>query len=153
MTIVYVLLCAHFIADFVCQSDWMAANKSKQWNALLAHVVVYTVALMAVVAAVGSWGLGRGSDPAGPYLAFAAVNGVAHFVTDAITSRITSRLWFFQREAGIWQLAPYMVPRDDRQIINPWTPIEGKRHWFFVAIGADQLIHAVTLIATAEWLL
>lgn len=149
----YAILCAHFVGDFILQSDWMAANKSKQWGALSAHVVVYTLALMAVVTSVGTWLLGRGADPAGPYLAFAAVNGIAHFATDALTSRITSRLWFFQREAGIWDRASYTRPQDGKQLVNPWTPIEGKRHWFFVAIGADQLIHLVTLLATAEWLL
>ena len=26
-----------------------------------------------------------------------------------------------------------------------------KRHWFFVAIGADQLLHTVVLMVTAKW--
>ena len=51
--------------------------------------------------------------------AFAAITFVTHFATDAITSRITSLLWH-----------------------------KNERHWFFVVIGADQLIHYVTLALT-----
>jgi hypothetical protein len=42
-----------------------------------------------------------------------------HFVTDAITSRINSRLWAAKNV-----------------------------HWFFVGIGADQLLHAYALAWT-----
>lgn len=55
--------------------------------------------------------------------AFLLVNAVLHFCTDWCTSRITKKLW-----------------------------AEGKVHNFFVTIGADQLIHALTLIWTYEWL-
>lgn len=44
--------------------------------------------------------------------AFAIITCILHTLTDAITSRVTSYLW--KKEA---------------------------RHWFFVVIGADQLIH------------
>lgn len=50
---------------------------------------------------------------------FAVVNGIAHLVTDYFTSRMTSKLW-----------------------------AEGKTHWFFVVIGADQAIHISTLLMT-----
>lgn len=55
---------------------------------------------------------------------FALVNGALHWVTDYVTSRWTARLWKAER-----------------------------RHDFFVAIGVDQLIHTVTLVLTAAWLL
>lgn len=57
-------------------------------------------------------------------LVFVLLNGALHWGTDYVTSRWTSRLWK-----------------------------EGRRHDFFVAIGADQLVHTVTLILTASWLL
>ena len=45
MTIIYVLLMAHFVGDFICQTDWMALNKSKRWDALALHVGVYSAVL------------------------------------------------------------------------------------------------------------
>ena len=49
-------------------------------------------------------------------LTFVALTWATHFVTDAVTSRINARL------------------------------LEAEpRRWFFVALGADQLIHATTL--------
>jgi hypothetical protein len=38
-TIVFlVLLCSHLVGDWVAQSDWQAANKTRSWAALAAHV-------------------------------------------------------------------------------------------------------------------
>jgi Protein of unknown function (DUF3307) len=54
-------------------------------------------------------------------LPFAAATWVTHFVTDAVTSRVNARLW----ESKRW-------------------------HWFFVGIGADQLVHATTLAWTVR---
>lgn len=55
---------------------------------------------------------------------YAILNGAFHFATDAITSKINKRLWE-----------------------------QKKVHWFFVGIGADQLIHTWTLGLTAMFLL
>lgn len=55
---------------------------------------------------------------------FALVNGALHWATDWVTSRINARLW-----------------------------AAGRVHDFFVGVGADQLIHTVTLGLTALWLL
>ena len=138
MSIVYVLLVAHFVADFMCQTDWMAINKSKRWDALALHVSVYITVLSMVVALV--------LPPAPyPYMTlklfglWIGVNAAAHFVQDAITSRINSRLWFLP------QVGTGMRPE--------WIQVEVKstRHWFFVGIGADQLLHYVVLFKTAEW--
>lgn len=105
MTTTLALLTIHFVADFILQSDWMATNKSKRWDALALHVTIYAACFLWFGAT------------------FAGVTWALHFVTDAITSRITSRLWVAQQ-----------------------------RHWFFVAIGADQLIHAYCLLLCASWL-
>lgn len=111
MTTIYVLLVAHFVGDFLCQTDWMALNKSKRWDALALHVLVYTLVLATFIFPMPSEASG-----------WLVVNAAAHFVQDAVTSRINARLW--QANA---------------------------RHWFFVGIGADQLLHYVTLFVTAGW--
>ena len=36
------LIAAHFIGDWGLQNRWMAENKSKYWEILLAHCLVYT---------------------------------------------------------------------------------------------------------------
>lgn len=120
------LLIAHFLGDFVLQTDAMATRKSKEWLYLSLHCVVY--ALMFV-----PWGL-----------RFYLITLLTHFVTDAITSRITTKLWFFQ-------------PIDVHFNINNvryecWIPKGGSRHYFFVMIGFDQLIHFATLALTLRFL-
>ena len=57
-------------------------------------------------------------------LAWVLLNGCAHFATDYITSRINSKLWAAKEV-----------------------------HWFFVGVGADQVIHYMTLGFTMVWLL
>lgn len=137
MTTIYVLLVAHFVGDFIFQSDWMALNKGKRWDALALHVGVYTGVLLAFIA----WAnfLRHGYGPVEPALWFVGVNAVAHFVQDAITSRINGRLWF--------------LPQVGQGMRPEWIQVEVKntRHWFFVGIGADQLLHYLTLFVTAGW--
>lgn len=113
MTIPITWLVVHFVADFVLQSDWMAQNKSKRWDALGLHCIVYATCWAVFgffsFRAAGGW--------------FALITYITHFATDAVTSRINSRLW------------------QAKQV-----------HWFFVGIGADQVIHYATLAATGYWL-
>lgn len=54
---------------------------------------------------------------------FILITFLAHFTTDAVTSNITSCLW--EKE---------------------------KRHWFFVTIGFDQLLHYFQLLVTYKLL-
>lgn len=128
------LLTVHFVADFICQSDWMAQHKSKSLRALLAHVTVYTSVFLGVVGyAALVWSMQSGisiSVLTVDVWTFAAVTFVTHLATDAVTSRITSRLWFVRSDGTI---------------------DTSKRHRFFVVIGFDQLIHAWTLGLSWLW--
>ncbi len=97
------LVWLHFLGDFLLQSDKMALSKSSSMRWLGIHVAVYSAVFI----------------PFG--LKFVLANYVLHFITDAISSRLTSRLWK-----------------------------QDKRHWFFVVIGADQAIHMSCLLLTYE---
>ena len=83
----YIVIVAHFIGDFVLQSDWMATNKSKLFEALSLHIVVYFVTLIG--AGIIIFGAQRGDD----IIYFALLNASFHLVIDSITSQITSTLW------------------------------------------------------------
>lgn len=99
--LILAILGTHFVGDFILQSDWMASNKSKRNSVLALHVGIYSSCFL--------W--------LGPL--YAGVNFLAHFATDWITSRWTSRLYKAK-----------------------------KIHWFFVVIGLDQLAHYAVLLWT-----
>jgi len=75
---------AHFIGDFIFQTENMSMNKSKDSMVLATHCFAYMIPLLFINV---WWGL---------------LNGLLHFPVDYITSRITSKLyakkeyhWFF----------------------------------------------------------
>ena len=117
----------HWVADFICQTRWMADNKSKCWSALCVHVMVYTAVL-----GFGLFGLSIVGDnfnlnvhlgePA-KIIWFLFLNMIFHWMTDGITSKITSYFWSKQNV-----------------------------HAFFCTVGFDQMIHTITLLYTSYWL-
>jgi hypothetical protein len=127
MSIPLSLILVHFLVDFLLQTDWMALNKSKDNYALSCHVATYSVGLF--VWATIYMGIGDGA------VMFFFFNSLLHFMTDWVTSRINGKLWFFR-------------PYDDQC----WIYVDGRRHWFFVMVGFDQLIHYVTLAITLRLL-
>lgn len=72
------ILFSHFIADFVCQTDKMAINKSHSMRWLLIHVLVYSSVLGIMTLGPSAWVL---------------LNGLLHLVIDTFSSRLTSFLW------------------------------------------------------------
>jgi hypothetical protein len=121
------ILFIHWISDFVFQSGWMATNKSKNWLALGSHVLVYTASMGVLLIFSSIIVASVGSIPGGAimvitplaFMMWIALNGVLHFITDAVTSRITAKLW----------------KKNDM-------------HNFFVVVGFDQFIHYTCLIVT-----
>ena len=85
-TIFTILLC-HYIFDFILQTHWQAANKSKNNIALLSHVLTYTVGI--IVAATLNFGYFSLINVA----IFILLNSCLHFVTDYFTSRVSCKLF------------------------------------------------------------
>jgi len=130
LVLVLQIVFAHWVSDFVLQSHWMATNKSKNWRALLAHVATYTASMtvlmfiMALLLAdtVIKFNMINGIILAmtpTAYMAWILLNGMLHLITDAVTSRITYKLWG-----------------------------RSKMHDFFVVVGFDQMIHYTCLFVT-----
>lgn len=130
LTLPLSILVVHFLADFIFQSDWMALNKSKHWDPLVIHGLVYSSLFYF------GWGWH-----------FALLTFITHTLTDAVTSRVTSKLWFIDLLEPVKTKKPLAFPTFEFARVYP-----RKRHWFFVVIGVDQLIHYVTLALTLRYL-
>lgn len=131
MTLPLSILVTHFLADFLLQSDWMALNKSKHWDPLVIHGLVYALTFYFC-----GWGW-----------TFFWLTFCSHTLTDAVTSRVTSRLWFIDLLEPVETKKPLLFPTFEFARVYP-----RKRHWFFVVIGLDQLIHYTTLALTLKYL-
>lgn len=102
------ILVAHWIADFILQSDRMALGKSKGIGWLSVHAVIYSIAMILMVGTcIPMWGW--------------IILALSHFIIDGLTSRVCSYMW--EKEM---------------------------RHWFFVVIGLDQLLHYAVLLSIME---
>jgi hypothetical protein len=71
-------LLTHLFADFFCQSDWMALNKSKRTIPCLVHVVVYTFCFWLFL--THSW------------LALVVIGGT-HFLLDRFHTPLKRFIW------------------------------------------------------------
>jgi hypothetical protein len=49
MTIFESLLLAHLVGDWLLQNEWQAIQKGKKWQALISHVLVYHIVVLAVL--------------------------------------------------------------------------------------------------------
>jgi hypothetical protein len=136
MTIPFLIVLNHFFADFLCQTDKMAVNKSKSIKWLTIHACTYIIAMCPMGLCLDhstyghfiGWGWGVGSS-------WLAMNLILHWITDFFTSKLTSYLYL-------------------RGESDPTGTFMGGsfRHWFFSVIGADQVIHAGCLFFTYQWL-
>ena len=108
--IIYILF-AHFLGDFVCQTRWQAENKSSNEVALLYHIGSYALTLFVMCALY----FGDVNFTTG----FVMVNAFLHYLTDFVTSRLSSH--FYKT---------------------------GKNKAFWTTIGFDQFVHAASLIYT-----
>lgn len=75
------LIVAHFISDWGLQSRWMAENKSKYWEVLLAHSFIYAGGISIALEYTGLFSIGK--------VLFILIG---HFITDYFSSRGTAKL-------------------------------------------------------------
>jgi hypothetical protein len=114
MNVLYVFLwivAAHWISDFVLQSDWMSKNKSKSNTALGCHVIVYALAMIILCVMPMAWA----GVTVTAFIFWWLFNWVAHGVTDYFTSRWTSKLW------AKGEVHNFFVVVGLDQLIHYWT--------------------------------
>lgn len=117
---VVIMLFGHWVSDFVAQPHWISLRKSKEWLVLANHAGRITLGgFVTALVIIAFFDGGDVNDAAW----WALINGVGHFAIDAVTSRMTSRLWK-----------------------------EEKVHEFFVVIGFDQFLHMALAVTTLAWL-
>ena len=88
------LLFAHWVGDFVFQTTWMATRKSIRLDALIVHVLTYSIVLAgAAVLLFGQTELAA---------IFVACNAGLHFVTDFCTSKVSAALHARQNMRGFF---------------------------------------------------
>lgn len=116
---IFVILLAHYFADFILQNDYMANNKSKKLKPLLLHIGVYTSTIFLVTFVMLVRTVQDKVDFWQLLVVWAVLNGVLHFFTDYVTSRVSS----------------YYKNKQQYDM-------------FFNVIGFDQFLHYICLFGT-----
>lgn len=113
--IITYLLTAHYFSDFIFQSRKMGENKSTSLKWLTIHVLVYCLSFF-VLMGIPYF---DDSETIKMLLGWIGINGVLHWITDFVTSKMTRYLYKEKEMYGFWSV-----------------------------IGLDQLIHMLTLLWT-----
>ena len=94
--IILLIMFIHWFADFICQSDEIAKNKSKSFSALTKHTAIYSTIFGLAACFFMDY-----TNSIIPTI-FAGITFVTHTLIDFITSKINSKLysdgkthWFF----------------------------------------------------------
>lgn len=116
---IIIILISHYISDYILQPRIMATKKSKNIYWLISHIIVYTCFLFLFIY-VGLFILTPISPF--PFLLFVLFNGLLHFITDFITSKLSAK--FYKNK---------------------------KEKMFYNILGLDQLIHILTLFITFNY--
>lgn len=111
-----ILMFAHWVGDFVLQTDEMATNKSHSNLALIKHTSVYSL-IMGLTAQLLIENNVFGAQYWWAAILFCLIQFVTHTLIDYVTSRVNAHFW-----------------------------VRDQRHEFFTNIGLDQYIHFSVLI-------
>lgn len=88
------IMFAHWVADFVCQTDKMALNKSKSNKWLSIHIGVYTLALTGLLLPAIA------AEPR--VILYPVANGLSHWLVDYVTSRLTTWAWTVKEDRHLF---------------------------------------------------
>ena len=77
-----ILLLAHWVGDFLLQTQSMAINKHRSLKWLGLHISVYFIVILCIGQFLFSWQVGLG---------YAVFNALLHFITDFITSKLAAK--------------------------------------------------------------
>lgn len=138
----------HGVADYWLQTDWQAQNKTKNWKALLSHVVIYSMAFWCVGWVLLAYaGLAQWKCAVLPL-----VIGIPHGWMD----RRKFLMWFCDKAKG-WKytdLEKIVVENKDRLNIaeGPVKLALTAAVRTHVVIHMDQKFHYLCLMLTAMWL-
>ena len=121
---IFIILIVHWIADFWLQTDKQAKGKSKNWRDLLSHTGNYSLVWFLIVLLFGIFNKNQTTEYyVYSTILFVLITFICHTITDCFTSRLNSKLWQ-----------------------------KGEVHYFFVAIGGDQILHYIQLFLTYQLL-
>jgi membrane-bound metal-dependent hydrolase YbcI (DUF457 family) len=81
--LILLILFIHWVADFVLQTDEQAKNKSKSFNHLVSHTIIYSACWVSLIPWLGWYNTAL----------FVSITFFCHTVTDYFTSRLNSKLW------------------------------------------------------------
>ena len=145
LLVVGLMLTLHWIGDFVLQSDKMAINKSKDWGALTIHVGIYSVVLLLVPFV--DWGIyGHHTNN---YQWMTWGDNWGDWFGTIQTFHLKQTPWLFNSILfALWWFTVYLTHLFTDYFtsrVSAWL-YPRNRHYFFVWIGFDQLIHIWTLL-------
>lgn len=151
------LLILHFIADFILQSREMGSKKSSELKWLLKHL-----GIQAGIFALGSYLLIPDAPCLG-YLSFIALNTLIHGLIDWNIWRgyklivkhklIQDFIKETNYNESIRKTKAFEVEVQKMLEARAGSFKYWEDHLFYTTIGFDQLLHGLTLVILADWLL
>lgn len=120
------MLIAHWVFDFIIQTEKQGLNKSTNNKILFSHVNEYTIGMFLWCFILLYSVTGQLLNSFKCALLFWSITFTCHFITDYFTSRMSSKKYKIQKFYG-------------------WNGF-----WFW--IGLDQILHIIQLLITFKWL-
>ena len=88
------ILFGHWLGDFVMQSRDIAENKGKSNLVLAKHVLIYSSVFVQYALLDKFIFVGKGNHYSlAQWIPFILINAVLHFITDYVTSRMTTKAY------------------------------------------------------------